>query len=450
MPTFNQARYLTDAIESVLRQNYTSWELIIIDDNSEDNTQEVLQRYRGTPNISIYKTDGIKLPAVCNFAIAKSQGEYIIRLDGDDIFDENILLVLGSHLDKNEDTVLVFPDYFLLDENGNILSHQRRRRLHRDNHLMEVPPNGACMLIRKSIFKEIDGYREDLGVQDGFDLWTQVHTKYKCDNVNLPLFYYRRHDQNTTNNASVIFGARRKIKQDSAAELLENVRPISVVIPCRQHYDFKEDLWKVELGGETLLKRDLKVCLKSKLFDSVIVTCDNPEAEDCVREFSDSRLSFKPRSRESTIQSTSMAITLEKIVSELDADLNGVTLIRYIQTPFVTVDILEEAVATLVLAGADSAVAVEVIQRQLYRRSGHGLEAINIRGELSSDFDTLYRDASTCVATRNKYFSRGNIIGPSVVGFEVTEKESLFIGSEIQYKLAELLLELKKNKNFVI
>ena len=134
----------------------------------------------------------------------------------------------------------------------------------------------------------------------------------------------------------------------------------------------------------------------------------------------------------------------------MDAYLNGVTLIRYIQTPFVTVDILEEAVATLVLAGADSAVAVEVIQRQLYRRSGHGLEAINIRGELSSDFDTLYRDASTCVATRNKYFSRGNIIGPSVVGFEVTEKESLFIGSEIQYKLAELLLELKKNKNFVI
>ena len=71
--------------------------------------------YRGHPRISLHRTEGIGLTAVCNFALEQAKGKYVIRLDGDDVFDENILLVLGNLLDRDPDLALVFPDYYLVD-----------------------------------------------------------------------------------------------------------------------------------------------------------------------------------------------------------------------------------------------------------------------------------------------------------------------------------------------
>ena len=49
----------------------------------------------------------------------------------------------------------------------------------KQENLISTPPNGACMMIRKKILKQIGGYREDLGAQDGFDVWSKIHPKYK-------------------------------------------------------------------------------------------------------------------------------------------------------------------------------------------------------------------------------------------------------------------------------
>ncbi len=114
------------------------------------------------------------LPAVCNLALREARGEYVMRLDGDDVLDENALLVLVNYLDREPDLALVFPDYYLMDEGGEILAHERRQKLAESNHRMEPPPNGACTLIRRSVLESIGGYREDLGAQDGFDLWAKV------------------------------------------------------------------------------------------------------------------------------------------------------------------------------------------------------------------------------------------------------------------------------------
>ena len=86
----NYGRYLSDAIESVLRQTVEDWELIIIDDGSTDETPQIVDRYSSHPRISVFCTDNIGLPSVCNLALENAKGKYIIRLDGDDIFDENI------------------------------------------------------------------------------------------------------------------------------------------------------------------------------------------------------------------------------------------------------------------------------------------------------------------------------------------------------------------------
>jgi len=443
IPSHNYGKYLGNAIESVLRQTITDWELIIIDDNSSDNTQEVMRLYEGHPSISIHRTDGIGLPAVCNFAIVKAKGEYVIRLDGDDVFDENILLVLSHYLDSHPEAALVFPDYYLMDEYGQIYAQERRERVYSENHMLDMPPNGACTLIRKSVMTEVNGYREDLGSQDGLDLWTKLIKNKKCFNVNLPLFYYRRHGENLTKDVQRILAARRQIKRDVIDQTLLSHRPIIGVIPIRKNYDFVPNLWSQKLNGRSLLSRDIEVCLSSTLLDYVVVACDDPEVEHIIAEYQEPRLKFFLREPQSTTRTASVAKTLEKIAEVYDPESRGITVLRYIQTPFVSKDTLEEAITTLALNEADSSSGVEAINAQVFRRGKFGLEPINRFGGFYSDFDIVYKDAMVCLATKNANLKRGSLTGSSIVSFEISAAESFFMISSKDLKIAQLIASKK-------
>ena len=97
----NYARFLREAIESVFRQSFADWELILIDDNSTDNTLDIMECYARMPRVRLLHGQGNGLAKAANLAVSAARGEYLIRLDADDVFDENILLVLSNHLDAN-------------------------------------------------------------------------------------------------------------------------------------------------------------------------------------------------------------------------------------------------------------------------------------------------------------------------------------------------------------
>jgi glycosyltransferase involved in cell wall biosynthesis len=440
LPSHNYGRFLGEAIESVLRQTVEDWELIVIDDGSTDETPSVMELYRGHPRISLYRKEGIGLTAVCNFALDQARGKYVMRLDGDDVFDENILLVLGNMLDRDPKLALVFPDYYLVDQFGDVFGQERRRRVHSRTHTIDMPPNGACTLVRAEVLKEVGGYREDLGAQDGFDLWTKVVSRYKCANVNLPLFYYRRHGENLTTNTQRIINARRQIKKDAAREKLSAPRPIIAVIPCRRNFDFVLDLWNEKLGELSLLERDIQVCLSSEMFDHIVVASDNPATATVLAKYYDPRLRFVPRAPRDTIRSVSMVPTLEQIARDLDPQLAGMTVMRYIQSPFVTIDTLEEAVATLAMSDADSANGVEPIGGRVFRRTRHGTEILSRAGELRSEFDAVYHDVQNCIAIRNRNLATGSLMGRSTASFIVSSAESFFVDSAHKLELARLMV----------
>ena len=435
----NYGRFLEQAIESVLRQKYPYWELILINDGSTDNTAQIMNLYLGDPRVRIIDTPGLGLPSVANIAIREAQGKYIIRLDGDDIFDENILVVLSNYLDLDKEAALVFPDYYLIDEGGEIIAHERRQKVTEQSHLTDMPPNGACTLIRRSVFKTVGYYREDLGAQDGFDLWAKIRKEHKVLNVNLPLFFYRRHSQNLTNKSNRILAARRQIKKDAIAPQLQNYRPIMAVIPCRKNYDFCEHLWSAKLNGRNLLHRKIAMCLKSDLFDKVIVASDTEEVCETMNEFKDSRLEFFKRESIETIRSRSIVGTLSNVAKKYDPHANGLTVLCYLPSAFVRIESLEEAVHTLVFNDADSSIGVEEIKEPIFRRTPFGLKAINSLETFRTDHDYVYREANIAIATKNKNFESGSITGPSPINFVVTPEESFFIDSEKALKIAHIV-----------
>jgi CMP-N-acetylneuraminic acid synthetase len=400
-----------------------------------------MRLYATDPRIRLFNTQGVGLPSICNLALKEAKGTYIIRLDGDDFFDENILLILSNYLNRHLCCAMAFSDYYLIDEYDRVFSHEHRESLYGKNFLLDNPANGACSLIRKTVLEEIGGYREDLKAQDGYDIWNKIIEKYKVANVNLPLFYYRRHDKNLTNNEEHIFRARHRIKLDAVMNRIDSFSPTIALIPCRSRYDFMPNLWNCKIKNASLLERCIEKCINSDLFDYIIVAADTEKVKKVMALFDDSRLQFFRRNTEDTVRSASLIPTLEGIIKKFDPNYKGISIITYLQAPFVKTNTLEEAIGTLILNDVTSSMGVEELKGNLFKRSAHGLRPINPFSGLSTDFNSIYREANTSLALLNKNIKTGSMLGPQIVHYPVNKNEYFFINSEQKLKIAEILLE---------
>jgi len=207
---YNYGKYVSKSINSVLNQKFKNFELIIIDDGSNDNSRSIINKYSQDDRVSVIFQNRKGLLACNNLAIKISKGKYIIRLDADDWLALDALKILYDELEKNKKAGLVFPDYYEVDENDQVL-----RKIVRHNFkkvtLFDQPAHGACTMIRKSFLHKVGNYDETLVSQDGYDVWIKFIKKYKLINVNKPLFYYRQHKKNLTKDEDKILSSRHLI-----------------------------------------------------------------------------------------------------------------------------------------------------------------------------------------------------------------------------------------------
>jgi len=266
-------------------------------------------------------------------------------------------------------------------------------------------------------------------------------------NINLPLFYYRRHDKNLTNNDDHIFRARHRIKLDAVKDRIHTFYPVIALIPCRARYDFMPNLWNCKIRSATLLERCIEKCTKSGLFDYVVVAADTNKVTKILDLFGDPRIIFFKRRTEDTVRSASLVPTLEGVIKKLDPNYNGISVISYLRAPFVKTNTLEEAIGTLILNKVSSSMGVEEIKGSLFKRSSYGLQPINQISNMSTDFNCIYREANTSLALLNKNIRTGSMLGPQIVHFAVNKNEYFFINSEQKLKIAEILLEENEKKS---
>jgi len=305
------------------------------------------------------------------------------------------------------------------------------------NNSLDIPAHGACTLFKLDALKEVGGYKTEFKAQDGYYIWNKILSKYKCDNVNLPLFYYRRHEVNLTNQPDRILTARRAIKLNEIKDDIVRNRPINIVIPCREDYDFVKNLWNLELGGKKLLEHSIENCINSDLWDNIIVACDNEEVLEITDNYDDNRIKFFKRDKRDTIRSIDITKTLDKIARIYDKEYKGVTVISYVQSPFVKKETLEEAVYTNLIVDSDSAFTVEEIKSEVYRRGSHGLVSINPPQFITSDYEVLFKDANSAFSSKTSNFKKGTLYGSKVANYFTIEEESIFIDSEKNYKIAK-------------
>ncbi|MDH3844159.1 MAG: glycosyltransferase, partial [Myxococcales bacterium] len=157
---YNYGRYLRQSIESVLNQTLKDIELIIIDDGSSDESSQMLGDYEGMENVFVIFQEQRGLTKASNLALKMARGDYIVRLDADDYFVLDALESLATVLDQSPDVVMVFPDYFEVDESGTIVAEVRRHDFGREVTLLDQPAHGACTMFRRSAMLKVNGYDE--------------------------------------------------------------------------------------------------------------------------------------------------------------------------------------------------------------------------------------------------------------------------------------------------
>lgn len=212
MPVYNCEKYIGFAIDSVLKQTYTNWELIIVNDGSTDNTQKIIETYKkAEPRIISFYQENSKQGKARNLAISCAKGEYLAFLDADDVWIQQKLTLQIQEIESTNSD-LVFSKSYMIDMDHNIMNELICGHLGYLNgiagiakmiEMNQIPI--LTVLVKKQLVERVNRFSEELFIAnvEDYHLWLKLIMSnvifYGSDKV---LAYYRIHDCAVTKNDS--------------------------------------------------------------------------------------------------------------------------------------------------------------------------------------------------------------------------------------------------------
>jgi glycosyltransferase involved in cell wall biosynthesis len=192
IPTYNVEKFINSAIQSVINQTYSNLEIIVVDDGSTDQTYSILEKIKKSePRLKLYKNkNNSGIVKTLNFGLSVSKGEYIVRMDGDDLCDPSKFEIQLKFLLNNKNVDLVGCDILSIDENDKILNHiETSHSVECTKKILEfISPVLHIWMCKKEIYTILNGYRE-LGGSEDYDFLLRLDALgFKF--FNLPFFGY--------------------------------------------------------------------------------------------------------------------------------------------------------------------------------------------------------------------------------------------------------------------
>ena len=208
VPVFEGERFIGRCLRSLLHQTLSrdKYQIIVINDGSTDRTRYALDLFKEDIKI-INNEKNLGLPKSLNKGILSSDSNFIVRVDSDDYVNTHFLEILSEYLIQNEEADeymdAVACDYLLVDDTEKSFS---RRNCLKD-------PIGCGIMFRTQHYKEIGLYDENFLRHEDKDLRKRFEKKFKIHRIEMPLYRYRRHEHNITNNEKVMDYHLKKLKK---------------------------------------------------------------------------------------------------------------------------------------------------------------------------------------------------------------------------------------------
>ena len=240
MPVYKTAPYLREAMDSMLSQSFTDYELIVLDDCSPDDAESILDIYTD-PRIVRYKGEkNAGLSNVLNVGIGRARGRYIARMDSDDVSLPERLQVQVDYLEAHPEVDLVSVGMQLFGAREEVWVRDLDLEKVKINALFHSPVLHASSVWRKDSFENQDlRFRQERVPAEDYDLWTRALVK-GLKLVNLPdvLYKYRMHSSQATVQTDKTAAKSREVQQEYLRLALPSLSE-------KNREAFPEKLWPV-------------------------------------------------------------------------------------------------------------------------------------------------------------------------------------------------------------
>lgn len=197
LPVRNGGAFFRCAVESILAQDFTRFELIVIDDGSTDGSCDWLGEHPD-PRIVLLKQPPTGLVAALNRGLGRAKGVYIARMDADDEAAPERLRVQVEYLEGRPEIGVLFTDASYIDAQGRIVGYERggsvdeigarQGLLFRSHRRVLIHPS---VVLRTDVLRSVGGYRDYLAAEDA-DLWLRLSRRTRFRQISLPLLRYRK------------------------------------------------------------------------------------------------------------------------------------------------------------------------------------------------------------------------------------------------------------------
>ena len=216
MPVYNTAPYLKEAVDSILSQTFTDFELIVLNDCSPDNAEEILDPYND-PRIVRYQGErNAGLANILNVGLDMARGKYIARMDSDDISLPNRLEVQVNFLKSHPDIDLVSVGMQLFGTKEDVWIREQNPEKVKINALFFSPVLHASSMWRKESFeKQGLRFRQEMVPAEDYDLWTRaLLAGLRLANMPDILYKYRIRSEQATTQTDKIKEKTREVQQN--------------------------------------------------------------------------------------------------------------------------------------------------------------------------------------------------------------------------------------------
>ncbi len=220
LPVYNGSRWLTEAIESVFRQTYHDFELLVVDDGSTDDTPRLLDVYTNRDKrIRVLRQNHSGLVTALNRCVAEARGSFFARLDADDRLASRRLEAQIRFLRSNADFGLVGSWAHKIDANGRLLGKITPATSPEllSQQLMRVNPFlHSSIMMRTELVRRLGGYRSAFEAAEDYDLWLRVAEVSKVTNLPELLVEYRWHGEGVSHRKIIRASFSSRLAQRSA------------------------------------------------------------------------------------------------------------------------------------------------------------------------------------------------------------------------------------------
>jgi glycosyltransferase involved in cell wall biosynthesis len=203
IPAYNSAAFLQQAIDSVLGQTYSDFEIIVIDDGSSDGTEAVARSF--SDRVTYIKQENKGVSAARNHGIKLARGQYVAFLDADDLWAPEKLAEQIPLFDMNPEIGLVYSDWQVVSEHGVSEASFHSSRPAASGYVFnDLVRTGFILtsgtVVRRSCLADVGEFDETLSIAQDYDLWLRICYRWKVAVVNKALVAKRSWDGSLSSN----------------------------------------------------------------------------------------------------------------------------------------------------------------------------------------------------------------------------------------------------------